>query len=528
MTTQTRGEQGAGETRTNQGAGAVEVRSIDYVPVSERHGKPWHLGPVWFQGNAQLATLAVGLLGPSLGLNFIWSAIAIILGILVGTLFMAFHSAQGPKLGLPQMIQSRAQFGFYGSLLPVIVAVLLFIGFNVFNTILGGQILQVLFPSWSNFIADLPMVILAVALTIVGYHYIHIGLRWATWLFIVAYGIFTIGALFNTSLPSGSFSLGSFHFGLFLVQFGAVVSYQLTWAPYVSEYSRYLPEDTPTSSVFWWTYGGSAVGAGIMLLGAFILAPHPTLEPIAAVNQSAQQIFHGFGTILLICSIPGLVAVLAMNVYSGALSSLTTVDTIKRIKPNLAARWVAALFIAIAAFALALLLPSNFLTNFNNFLLICLYFIIPWTAINLIDFFFVRHERYAILELFKPNGLYGPWSWRGLVSYALGFAVMIPFMSTTIWEGPVAKSLSGGDISPFIGFPVAAICYYLVSRDIDVPAEVAIAEQQRPLLEAEARAHAVIGTAEEEDLLDDVGARVADGLTSAGDDETGVERHPSA
>src|SRR4051794_2311860 len=47
----------------------VELRSIDYVPISERHGRPWHLGPVWFQGNAQLATLAVGLLGVSLGLN---------------------------------------------------------------------------------------------------------------------------------------------------------------------------------------------------------------------------------------------------------------------------------------------------------------------------------------------------------------------------------------------------------------------------------------------------------------------------
>ena len=46
-----------------QGAGQIEVRSIDYVPVSERHGKPWHLGPVWFQGNAQLSTLAVGAIG---------------------------------------------------------------------------------------------------------------------------------------------------------------------------------------------------------------------------------------------------------------------------------------------------------------------------------------------------------------------------------------------------------------------------------------------------------------------------------
>ena len=181
-----------------QSAGQVEVRSIDYVPVSERHGKPWHLGPVWFQGNAQLSTLAVGAIGVSLGLNLIWSVIAIITGTLIGTLFMAFHSAQGPKLGLPQMIQSRAQFGYYGSLLPVVVAVALFIGFNVFNTILGGDVIQQLFPGLhSKFLAYLPVVILSLVLTIFGYELIHLGLRWATWLFILVYGVFTIGALFT-------------------------------------------------------------------------------------------------------------------------------------------------------------------------------------------------------------------------------------------------------------------------------------------------------------------------------------------
>ena len=41
----------------------IEKRSIDYVPCAERHGKVWHLWPVWFSGDANLATLAVGVLG---------------------------------------------------------------------------------------------------------------------------------------------------------------------------------------------------------------------------------------------------------------------------------------------------------------------------------------------------------------------------------------------------------------------------------------------------------------------------------
>ncbi len=45
-----------GERRIN----GVEVRTIDYVPLNERHGKLGHLGPLWFMSNAQIPTLAVG------------------------------------------------------------------------------------------------------------------------------------------------------------------------------------------------------------------------------------------------------------------------------------------------------------------------------------------------------------------------------------------------------------------------------------------------------------------------------------
>ena len=118
---------------------AVEVRSIDYVPLDERHGKLWHLGPLWFMGNAQIATLAVGVVGVSAGGNLFWSLAAILTGVLFGTFFMAFHSAQGPQLGLPQMIQSRPQFGYIGALLVWLFAYVQYAGFNVFNTILAGQ-----------------------------------------------------------------------------------------------------------------------------------------------------------------------------------------------------------------------------------------------------------------------------------------------------------------------------------------------------------------------------------------------------
>ena len=41
------------------GGTLIEKRSIDYVPLAERHGRVWHLWPVWFSGEAHLATFIV-------------------------------------------------------------------------------------------------------------------------------------------------------------------------------------------------------------------------------------------------------------------------------------------------------------------------------------------------------------------------------------------------------------------------------------------------------------------------------------
>src|SRR5699024_3723701 len=124
----------------------IESRPIDVVALSERHGEVWHQGPLWFAGIFVLSTLVVGFTGPTMGLSLGWSGLAIVLGVGFGTFFMAFHANQGPTMGLAQMIQSRAQFGSRGVLLPFIATVFVYIGFHVFDTLLvtiGMEILSV-------------------------------------------------------------------------------------------------------------------------------------------------------------------------------------------------------------------------------------------------------------------------------------------------------------------------------------------------------------------------------------------------
>ncbi|MDR5783252.1 cytosine permease [Caballeronia sp. LZ065] len=107
----------------------VEQRSIEFIPLSERYGTPRRLFTIWFSANMQVTALVIGTLGIVAGLSLFWTIVGLILGNVIGTVFMAAHSAQGPHLGIPQMIQSRAQFGVFGAGLPLAIVVLAYILF---------------------------------------------------------------------------------------------------------------------------------------------------------------------------------------------------------------------------------------------------------------------------------------------------------------------------------------------------------------------------------------------------------------
>src|SRR5690348_15195799 len=158
--------------------------------------------------NAQIATLAVGLISITEGGNLIWSLIAIVAGTVLGTFFMAFHSAQGPQLGLPQMIQSRPQFGYVGALLVWLFAYVQYAGFNVFNTILAGQAMsKTAHGPVKWWVAGVTVLALVVAL--IGYDVIHRAEQFLTYTFLVVFGVFTVGVLATLHYPAGSFDLGA-------------------------------------------------------------------------------------------------------------------------------------------------------------------------------------------------------------------------------------------------------------------------------------------------------------------------------
>src|SRR5271170_2836996 len=360
---------------TQFGDGLIEKRSIDYVPIAERHGKVWHLWPVWFSGDAHLATVATGVVGVALGGHLLWMALAVLFGCAFGTFFMAFHSTQGPQLGLPQMIQSRPQFGYVGALLVWVVALIAYIGFNAFNQILAAQTVHSLYGADQK-TTMVVFALLAVALAVIGYDLIHLAQRWVAYVLIVALLIFTVAVLARVHLPAQELALHDFRAVPFLAQFFAAASYQIAWSIYVSDYSRYLPRDVGVGASFWWTYLGAFVGGTwMMLVGTLSAALYPTMEVATALRTVADAVLPGFGKPLLLCSLFGLVTITSLNYYGASLTLLSVMDSIKPSRPTVAKRILTLAISTVIAAGLGLILASshNFIAKFGEFLAVLLY-----------------------------------------------------------------------------------------------------------------------------------------------------------
>ena len=441
----------------------VERRTIEFIPESERHGSPRSLFFIWFASNMQITTVVTGALGVILGLSLPWALLALVIGNVVGAVFMAGHSAQGPKLGIPQMIQSRAQFGFYGAILPLVLVLLMYLGFFASSGVLGGSALH----SWTGLNINVSIIVvsaLCMVLAAYGYRLIHSYERIVSVISAVGFLVLTIRLLTEHSIGSVWVSSG-FSAGTFLLTIAIAATWQITYAPYVADYSRYLPKATSIRSCFWWTYSGSVIGSVWMMgfgsaaaaLAAKAFGDNSTGFVVSLAPGGTSGLFY---LVILL----GVIAINVLNLYGAFMSTTTTVTALARFRVRSGARLGFVAGAAVVGTVIAVAGQANFVTNYENFILFLAYFLIPWTAVNLVDFYYVRHQEFDIDAIFDPKGRYGRVSWRAMLAYLVGVAVEVPFMSTTFYTGPMVSHLGGADISWIIGLIVSAVIYFILGR----------------------------------------------------------------
>ncbi|SAK88808.1 transport-related, membrane protein [Caballeronia catudaia] len=456
------------ERNTTNSAGnatLIERRSIDYIPDAERHGNLFSQFTLWFGANLQVTAVVVGALAVVLGGDVFWSLIGLLIGQVLGGAVMALHGAQGPQLGLPQMISSRVQFGVYGAIIPLVLVCVMYIGFSAGGTVLAGQAIGELLHT-DNTTSILIFAALVVVLTALGYRIIHAMGRVSsivgTLAFLYLFASLLHGHALDTLLANRHFTVASF-----LLAVSLSASWQIAYGPYVADYSRYLPKSTSALKTFFAVFSGTVIGAQVSM----------TFGVLAAALAGERFSGHEVGFIVGLGASGAIAAVLYFTIALGKLT-ITTLNAYGSVMSVAAivtgfggqreiparTRLVFVLLSVAASSALALLGQHSFLKAFSSFLLFLLVFFTPWSAINLVDYYWVTRERYDVPALFDVNGRYGRWNVAGITVYALGVLVQMPFVATGFYTGPWVDALGGVDVSWIVGIVVPGLLYYAVSR----------------------------------------------------------------
>lgn len=424
----------------------VEPFGIEPIPKQERHGRARQLFTLWFASNLNVVTWFTGFLGIEFGLSLKYAVLAIIIGNLLGGVLLALASAVGPQLGRPLIPGSRRAFGKVGVVGLSFLNLVNNIGWLAVNLVLAVMAFRKIVPSLGYHPALLILTVATMMIAVYGYNFIH---TFAHWMSIVIGALFLAMTVISVgNLPhllSGAESAaGGFNWGMFILTVAVAFSYQISYCPIGSDYSRYLPESTPRVKAWLAAYLGCVtVCIWLEILGALTA----TLGMHAGPMDFFARLMGAFTVPALIAVILSIMPINAMAVYSGGLAALAMGIPMKR--------WVAALVTAGIGALLISFGGGHLAETYKNFLLLLSYWIAPWLGVVLCDIFFNR----------QPESGQNGSGWPGIVSFIYGVVISIPFMSSVLYTGPIARNyLGGADISYFLSMTVTALLYLIIIK----------------------------------------------------------------
>jgi NCS1 family nucleobase:cation symporter-1 len=112
----------------------------------------------------------------------------------------------------------------------------------------------------------------------------------------------------------------------------------------------------------------------------------------------------------------------------------------------------------VLAFALILWLhAANTATRFQDVLLLVSYWIPAFVAIVVIDWLLRIRGRESLNPAEEPTDRRN--AAAAVIVFVLAYAAAIPFMNTSLIEGPVARAWHGADVAYFVNLLVAAVLY---------------------------------------------------------------------
>ncbi len=424
----------------------VEKIGIEHVPDEQRHGSTGRVFTLWFAANLTVADYVIGVLTTvAFGFSVGQAIPILLLGNLLGGLFLGLAAAMGPSLGFPQMFASRASFGRRGNYIPGALNWVSTVGWFTVNTILAAEAIRVLVPAASFALAAVILVLFQVVIAVYGHDFIHLFEKAMSvilallFLYIFVLVVYSPNApsLYPTAAPV--YVIGSAA-TLFVVAF----SYLMSWSPYASDYTRYLPASTSRKRVLLFALvGGGASSFAVEVIGALVGSATGSLDYFGSLYAFAGA----SGPLAILAIILGATAANTLNLYTNALSAL--------VLDVRAKRWATVLAGGLVGLAVTIISGASFESFYENFLLALAYWITPWLGIVLVDFYVAKT---ATVESTRnaPS-----WDWMAIAIYGFSVLVSVPFMVPLLAIGYPVGALSslfgGADFSYFVSFGAAVV-----------------------------------------------------------------------
>ena len=426
---------------------SVETHGIAPIPEGERYGTAGRLFTVWFAPQVNMTGVFTGTLAIVLGLGFWLGLLAMVLGSVLGAVIVAYLSTWGPRTGAGQLPNSRMAFGD-GVVLPAVLQWLSSIAWTALVGLFGGEALAVLLgiPFWVAVV-----IVLGVQgfVGFFGYELIHRVQAVLTVVLFATFVVFAAKLVGGHEIVTPATVTGADLAGAFVLEVTIAFSFGVSWASYAADFSRYLPATSSPTSVFGFTFAG-LTSAYIFVQGIGIAAGNVLAEHTAEGIRSVMGAGLLGGLALLIIALASAGSGL-MTDYGGSLALQTIGVRVRRP--------VSSVIVTVLAFALTLWLhaAADRATRFQDVLLLVGYWIPAFVAVVVIDWLLRVRGRATINPVDESTDRRD--AVAAAVVFVLAYVAAIPFMNTTLIQGPIAKAWHGADIAYFVNLLVAAVLY---------------------------------------------------------------------
>jgi nucleobase:cation symporter-1, NCS1 family len=429
-------------------AGDLSVETHGIAPIAEdqRYGTPGRLFTVWFAPQVNVAGVFSGTLAIVLGLGFWLGMLAMVIGTVLGAVIVGYLSTWGPRTGTGQLPNSRMAFGA-AVVVPGVLQWLSSIAWTALVGLFGGEALSALLgiPFWA---AVLIALVLQGAVGFFGYELIHRVQAVLSVVLFVTFVVFAVKLVGGHQIVTPALVSGADLAGAFVLEVTIAFSLAVSWASYAADFSRYLPAQSSTRKVFGFTVAGLVLSytfvQGIGIAAADVIGEH-TAAGVHAVMGGGV-----LGALALVIITVASIGSGVMNDYSGSLALQTIGVRVRRP--------ISAVIVTAVAFGLILWLnAADTSTRFLDVLLLVSYWVPAFAAIVVIDWALRIRGRASLNPAEEPTD--GRDAIVAVIAFVVAYAAAVPFMNTSMLQGPIAVAWHGADIAYFVNLAVAAVLY---------------------------------------------------------------------